>query len=60
MPALCQENLKGGYRYFDAQTDDARLVLRVIREAVPAGGPALNYAAPAISLRLTARCAGLR
>ena len=26
--------LKGGFRYYDAQTDDARLELRVIREAV--------------------------
>ena len=34
----------GGYQYYDAQTDDARLVLRVIREAVRAGGTALNYA----------------
>ncbi|MBN1438023.1 MAG: glycerol-3-phosphate dehydrogenase/oxidase [Anaerolineales bacterium] len=32
-----------GYRFFDAQTDDARLVLRVIREGVRAGGAALNY-----------------
>jgi glycerol-3-phosphate dehydrogenase len=38
------EGLLGGYRYFDAQTDDARLVLRVIQEAVREGGVALNYA----------------
>jgi glycerol-3-phosphate dehydrogenase len=36
--------LRGGYRYFDAQTDDARLVLRLIQEAVFEGGTALNYA----------------
>lgn len=42
-PHLNQEGLKGGYRYFDAQTDDARLVIRVIRDAVRAGGMALNY-----------------
>ena len=35
--------LVGGYRYYDAQTDDARLTLRVIQEAVRAGGYALNY-----------------
>ena len=34
----------GGYRYFDALTDDARLVYRVIREGVLLGGTALNYA----------------
>jgi glycerol-3-phosphate dehydrogenase len=43
-PPLNPRGLLGGYRYFDAQTDDARLVLRLIREAVRAGGRALNYA----------------
>ena len=43
-PQLSAAGLEGGFRYFDAQTDDARLVLRVIREAVLAGGFALNYA----------------
>ncbi len=42
-PSLSSPNLKGGYRYFDAQTDDARLVLRLIREAVDLGALALNY-----------------
>lgn len=42
--SLNAEELAGGYHYFDAQTDDARLVLRVILEAVRAGGAALNYA----------------
>jgi glycerol-3-phosphate dehydrogenase len=44
-PPLTGEGLQGGFRYFDAQTDDARLVLRVIQEAVLEGGTALNYAA---------------
>jgi glycerol-3-phosphate dehydrogenase len=43
-PPLNENILRGGYRYFDAETDDARLVLRVIREAVREGGAALNYA----------------
>ncbi|MEW5986520.1 MAG: glycerol-3-phosphate dehydrogenase/oxidase [Chloroflexota bacterium] len=42
-PHLTQEGLAGGFQYADAETDDARLVLRVIREAVSAGGSALNY-----------------
>jgi len=42
-PVLREEKLQGGYRYFDAQTDDARLVLRLIQEAVDDGGAALNY-----------------
>ena len=41
---LCREDLRGGFKYYDANTDDARLTLRVIREAVCEGGAALNYA----------------
>jgi glycerol-3-phosphate dehydrogenase len=36
--------LAGGHSYLDAQTDDARLVLRVVTEAVAASATALNYA----------------
>lgn len=43
-PQLTTPALRGGYRYFDATTDDARLVLRLLREAVADGGIALNYA----------------
>jgi glycerol-3-phosphate dehydrogenase len=42
-PHISEDRLEGGLRYGDAQTDDARLVLRVIQEAVAAGGVALNY-----------------
>jgi glycerol-3-phosphate dehydrogenase len=42
-PHISEDGLEGGLRYGDAQTDDARLVLRVIQEAVAAGGVALNY-----------------
>jgi glycerol-3-phosphate dehydrogenase len=46
-PHISVEGLEGGFCYGDAQTDDARLVLRVIREAVASGrgAMALNYAA---------------
>jgi glycerol-3-phosphate dehydrogenase len=43
-PQLTAPQLVSGFRYFDAQTDDARLVLRVLQEAVQAGASALNYA----------------
>ncbi len=43
-PALRGTDLRGGFRFFDANTDDARLVLRLIRESVAGGGLALNYA----------------
>jgi glycerol-3-phosphate dehydrogenase len=42
-PRLNVQDLAGAFHYFDAQTDDARLVLRVLREAVAAGGTAVNY-----------------
>ncbi len=43
-PQLNEKQLLGGYGFYDAQTDDARLVLRVIQEGQAAGGYALNYA----------------
>jgi glycerol-3-phosphate dehydrogenase len=43
-PSLTNPQLRGAFRYFDARADDARLTLRIIREAVAAGGTALNYA----------------
>lgn len=43
-PPLTTPALRSGYRYFDANTDDARLVLRLIRESAATGGVALNYA----------------
>jgi glycerol-3-phosphate dehydrogenase len=44
VPPLEGGTVRGGYHYFDAQTDDARLTVRVLREAVKRGGTALNYA----------------
>lgn len=41
---LAEDGLCGGFRYFDAQTDDSRLVLRVIQDAIQDGGVAINYA----------------
>jgi glycerol-3-phosphate dehydrogenase len=43
-PFLTAPGLRGGFRFFDAQTDDARLVLRLLRESVSDSGLALNYA----------------
>lgn len=44
-PNISKTDLHGGFRYNDAQTDDARLVLRLIFEAVAQGGQAINYVA---------------
>ncbi len=50
-PHVAHHNLEGGFRYGDAQTDDARLVLRVLGEAVAEGGTALNYVSAKTLLR---------
>lgn len=42
-PRLHTETLLGSYHLEEATTDDARLVLRLVREAVAAGAAALNY-----------------
>ncbi len=43
-PELEGSDVRSGYLYHDARTDDARLVVRVLREATRAGGTAINYA----------------
>ena len=45
VPRIATQGLKGGIRYGDAVTDDARLVFRTIREAQQDGALALNYVA---------------
>jgi len=42
-PFLNAEGLIGGFQYYDAVMDDARLLLRILREAVQSGGTALSY-----------------
>jgi glycerol-3-phosphate dehydrogenase len=43
VPDLRMKNLVGGFRFWDAKVDDARLVLRLIEEGCAHGGVALNY-----------------
>jgi glycerol-3-phosphate dehydrogenase len=42
-PALRPVNLRGGFTYADAQTDDARLVLELVDGAMAAGAVCVNY-----------------
>jgi len=42
-PLLDSPDLGGGYLYYDAQMDDSRVVISLIRQAVRSGGTALNY-----------------
>ena len=57
-PHIVADDLEGGFRYGDAQTDDARLVLRVILESVIDGGFAINYACAEALLREDNRVVG--
>lgn len=43
VPQLKQQGLKGAVRYFDALTNDARLVIDTLRSAAAAGASLLNY-----------------
>ena len=43
-PKVAEHNLLGGTQFFDALTEDARLVQRLIQESLHLGGQALNYA----------------
>lgn len=59
-PHLARAGLIAGLRVVESQADDARLVLRLIREAVAAGGVALNYARATTLLREHGSVAGVR
>lgn len=42
-PQIVNEDLKGGFIYYDARTNDARLTNEVVQQGVQAGGIAINY-----------------
>ncbi len=50
-PGVRRIGLLGGFSFYDAQVDDCRLVLRLLGEAVAAGGTALNYTRASAILR---------
>jgi glycerol-3-phosphate dehydrogenase len=43
LPGVNEHDLTGGVRYYDALTNDARLVLDTLRSAASHGGTVLNY-----------------
>ena len=57
-PHIARQNLRGGSRYLDAKTDDARLVLRVLQEARQHGAITLNYAPAENLLREAGKVCG--
>lgn len=59
-PHVARTHLRGGLRYLDAQTDDSRLVLRLLRESVLGGALVLNYARAESLLREGDEVVGLR
>ena len=59
-PSVAQARLRGGFAYQDAQTDDARLTLRLLREAETAGGWAINYVTAESLLREDGHVTGVR
>ncbi len=58
-PHIARAGLQGGQCYGDAKTDDARLVLRVLQEALAAGGVAVNYLAATQVLREGGKSVGV-
>ncbi|MFF8558432.1 glycerol-3-phosphate dehydrogenase/oxidase [Streptomyces albidoflavus] len=59
-PTLRAESLKGGLMYFDARTDDARLVLTLVRTAAALGATVLNGAKVDSLLTRSGRVCGAR
>jgi len=43
MPTMSADKLSSAYLYFDAEADDARLTLAIIRSAIERGAAAANY-----------------
>src|SRR5690349_421790 len=58
-PCLVSDGLKTGFVYYDAQTDDARLTLAVLRTAAARGALLANYCEAADFLRDGGRTVGV-
>ncbi|HEX8201937.1 MAG TPA: glycerol-3-phosphate dehydrogenase/oxidase, partial [Isosphaeraceae bacterium] len=59
-PTLEPRGLRGGTVYFDAQFDDARLAIALLRSLLDRGGVALNYAPVTALVKRDGRVAGVR
>jgi len=59
-PMVRERGLVGGVRYYDAQCDDARLVLATARSAVRAGAQVANYVAVEDLIRTDGQIRGAR
>jgi glycerol-3-phosphate dehydrogenase len=59
-PALEPKNLRGGFVYYDCVTDDARLVIEVIKAASQCGAVVANYAQARGFIRTDGRITGVQ
>ena len=59
-PRLLSRELRGGARYWDALTDDARLTLATVRSAAAAGATVVNHVRVTTLVRDGSRVAGAR
>ena len=59
-PRLAPDGLRGGGVYYDALTNDARLVLALVRDAAAHGAVVANYAEATDLLRTADRASGVR
>ncbi len=59
-PGLCRAGLRGGLEYYDAQEDDARLCLEVLRTAAINGAVVANYVEATAFERQGGRARGVR
>jgi glycerol-3-phosphate dehydrogenase len=59
-PHVRREGLRGGARYWDALTDDARLTLATVRSAATAGATVMNHARVTALVHSGVRVAGAR
>ena len=60
MPSLARDRIAGGYVYYDAQTDDARLTLTIARTAAASGAVIVNHAGVRSLLKDGERVVGAR
>ncbi len=58
-PTLRERGLRGGTLYWDAQFDDARLVIALIKKASDAGACAINHCRVTELLKDAGRCVGV-
>lgn len=50
IPALPADKVKGGFIFYDCRTDDVRMVMEVLMQAVRFGGTVVNHA-PAVAIQ---------